>query len=79
MGQVLSSCAPCCSGAQAYEDVDSYQKVSDIGTNDNNQAKDVKFLKKLEKTLKKHPKISDEEWQKIATKSWKKINKRIVQ
>ena len=43
-------------------------------------SKDVnKCLKKLEKTLKKHPKISDEEWQKIATKSWKKINKRIVQ
>ena len=75
MGQVLSSCAPCCSGAQAYEDVDSYQKVSDIGTNDNNQAKDVKFLKKLEKTLKKRPKISDEDWQKTATKSWKKIQK----
>ena len=37
MGQVLSSCAPCCSGAQAYEDMDSYQKVSDIGTNDNNR------------------------------------------
>ena len=37
MGQVSSSCAPCCSGAQAYEDMDSYQKVSDIGTNDNNR------------------------------------------
>ena len=37
MGQVLSSCAPCCSGAQEYEDVDSYQKVSDIGTNYNNR------------------------------------------
>ena len=37
MGQVLSSCAPCCSGTQAYEDMDSYQKVSDVGTNDNNR------------------------------------------
>ena len=27
MGQALSSCAPCCSKAQAYEDAESYQKV----------------------------------------------------
>ena len=27
MGQALSSCAPCCSEVQAYEDVESYQKV----------------------------------------------------
>ena len=27
MGQTLSSCAPCCSEAQANEDVESYQKV----------------------------------------------------
>jgi hypothetical protein len=38
-------------------------------------AKDIKFLKKLEKTLKKRPTISDEDWQKIATKSWKKMEK----
>jgi hypothetical protein len=38
-------------------------------------AEDIKFLKKLEKTLKKRPTISDEEWQKIATKSWKKMKK----
>ena len=57
------------------------QTLSIFGTKkpDKKPAKDVKFLKKLEKTLKKYPKISDEEWQKIATKSWKKINKRIVQ
>ena len=36
MGQVLTSCTSCCSDAQALEDVDSYQKLSDIGTNDNN-------------------------------------------
>ena len=38
-------------------------------------AKDIKFLKKLEKILKKRPTISDEDWQKIATKSWKKMEK----
>ena len=27
MGQVLSSCAPCCSDAHGYEDVQSYQKA----------------------------------------------------
>ena len=36
MGQILSSCTFCCSDAQPYEDVDSYQKLRDIGTNDNN-------------------------------------------
>ena len=35
MGQILSSCTSCCSDAQPYEDVDSYQKLSDIGTNTN--------------------------------------------
>ena len=35
MGQVLTSCTSCCSDAQVYEDMDSYQKVSDIGPNDN--------------------------------------------
>ena len=39
-------------------------------------AKDIKFLKKLEKILKKRPTISDEDWQKIATKSWKKMEKK---
>ena len=27
MGQALSSCAPCCSEAEAYKDVESYRKV----------------------------------------------------
>ena len=27
MGQALSSCAPCCSGSQEYEDVEFYQKA----------------------------------------------------
>ena len=30
MGQALSSCVPCCSGTQAYEDVDSYKKGINI-------------------------------------------------
>ena len=38
-------------------------------------AEDIKFLKKLEKILKKRPTISDEDWQKIANKSWKKWKK----
>ena len=39
-------------------------------------SKDVNFLKKLEKTHKKHPTISDDdEWQKIASKIWKKMEK----
>ena len=28
MGQALSSCAPCCSSAEAYEDVESYQMAT---------------------------------------------------
>ena len=53
------------------------QTLSSFGTKKpaKKPSKDVKFLKKLETTLKKHPTISDEEWQKIATKSWKKMKK----
>ena len=53
------------------------QTLSSFGTKKpaKKPAKDIKFLKKLVKTLKKCPTISDEEWQKIATKSWKKIKK----
>ena len=39
-------------------------------------AEETKYLKKMEKTLKKHPSLSDEDWQKIATKSWKKMKKK---
>ena len=38
-----SPCLLCCSGAQASVDVDSNQKVNDIGTNDNNR----KCMKKI--------------------------------
>lgn len=62
MGQVLSSCAPCCSGAQAYEDVDSYQKVSDIGTNDNNRQWKEKIKTNTDKViLAVDPRSSEEE------------------
>ena len=37
--------------------------------------KEAKFLKELKKILKNRPAISDEDWEKIATKSWKKMNK----
>ena len=62
MGQVLSSCAPCCSGAQAYEDVDSYQKVSDIGTNDNDRQWKEKIKTNTDKViLVVDPRSSEEE------------------
>ena len=62
MGQVLSFCAPCCSGAQAYEDVDSYQKVSDIGTNDNNRQWKEKIKTNTDKViLVVDPRSSEEE------------------
>ena len=62
MGQVLSSCAPCCSGAQAYEDEDSYQKVSDIGTNDNNRQWKEKIITNNDKViLAVDPTSSEEE------------------
>ena len=53
------------------------QALSSCGTKKpaKKPAKDIKFLKKLEKTLKKRPTISDEDWQKIANKSWKKMEK----
>ena len=38
-------------------------------------SKDVKFFKKLEKALKKHPTISDDEWQKVGTKICKNMKK----
>ena len=47
----------------------------DPKADDEKIAKDVKYLKKLEKILKKRPTISDEDWQKTATKSWKKMQK----
>ena len=62
MGQVLSSCAPCCSGTQAYEDMDSYQKVSDVGTNDNNRQWMEKIKTNTDKViLAVDPKSSEEE------------------
>ena len=39
-------------------------------------AKETKYLKRMEKILKKHPSLSDEDWQKIATKSWGKMEKK---
>ena len=62
MGQALTSCAPCCSSAQAYEDEDSYQKVSDIGTNDNNRQWMEKIKTSTDKVvLAVDPKSSEEE------------------
>ena len=62
MGQVLTSCTSCCSDAQAYEDMDSYQKVSDIGTNDNNRPWMEKIKTNTDKViLAVDPKSSEEE------------------
>ena len=46
------------------------QTMSCFGTEEpaEKPSKDVKFLTKLEKALKKHPTISDDEWQKVGTK-----------
>ena len=38
-------------------------------------AEETKYLKKMEKILKKHPSLSDEDWQKIATKYSGKMEK----
>ena len=62
MGQVLTSCTSCCSDAQAYEDVDSYQQVSDVGPNDKNRQWMEKIKTNTDKViLAVDPSSSEEE------------------
>ena len=59
MGQALSSCAPCCSEAQSYEDVESYQKV--IPNEKNPQLKEKTKINDDKIDLVVDPKSSEEE------------------